>query len=79
MLKQIGTIIRKYRIQSQLTQAQLAVVNSWHINTISNYERGLTKPRPGRLRTLENTFGIPRGQIKLEAESLLISEAYHGN
>ena len=54
----IGARIRELRRHSRLTLRDLAASAGIHPNTISNIERGKSRPTPGTLESIASTLGL---------------------
>lgn len=56
--------IRELREAQRMTQLELAFKAGVTPGTVSNWERGLTSPRPAQLRKVAEIFGVPVEEIE---------------
>lgn len=54
-----GTVLRKYRNKSEMSQPKLAEIMNVSRNTITNWENDKCRPEVDSIRTLCTTLGIP--------------------
>lgn len=57
--KEVGNIIKKYRVENKMTQSEIAERLHVSASAVSKWERGITIPDVYMLQELAEVFGVP--------------------
>ena len=69
-MEKVEITLEACRVNAKKTQAEWAELNGVSLNTVSNWERGVSEPSLSQIRTISKLSGIPISFIIVGDNSL---------